>query len=365
MIEMIYDRLDFIEKLRFTSICVSWRNAVPEFTRYRLQKLIPWLLFSHDTETREIGFLNLVPENMIHLVRIPQIDLNLCRGSIQGWLFIFSNSRDGQCFLFNPFSKVQIALPPFILRPWQSVFKVILSSNPKTNEDWMVVAYIPKHELLFYKSGDKSWSIGPTKSKVAFSYGDGDIISCGGDQVYALGLSKTLWVFDMRTHEHILIGGGVSPLYDLYQSDESIDRNGDGYICYLVESNRQLFMIARFLKNVGMNSYHYTTYKFLFYKMKKNNNKELRMDYAWVRQSSLGADRALFLSRVGSKFVSTTENPEIHNNSIYFTNDLDPRTGKPCDIGIYHVEDDLIEPFIVFDDLYSLKFPSVWVTPSV
>ncbi|KAJ4975806.1 hypothetical protein NE237_000912 [Protea cynaroides] len=360
-IEMILDRLDFVEKFRFASVCVSWRDAAPDFAKRRPQRIIPWLLFSHDTQTEALGFFNL-PETMIHHVRIPRINMNFCCGSTEGWLFMFVDDtcEDHHCFLLNPLTKRQIQLPPFTHEPPQSVLKVILSASPDINEDWMVVAYTESHGLLFCKSGGRSWFIGPRKSRIAFSFDDGDIIFSGG-KVYGLGMLNSVWAFDMTTQKHALMGGGVSPPYDLYHTYESTDRI-DQYISYLVESNGELFLVARCLKNT---SSHYTTFKFLLYKLKENDDENLRrMKYVWVRQSSFGAHQAMFLSRNGSKAVSTIESPGLQSNSIYFINDLHPQTGKPCDIGIYHVEDGTIEPFVPFDSC-TFKFPSVWVTPSV
>ncbi|KAJ4976217.1 hypothetical protein NE237_001323 [Protea cynaroides] len=359
-IDMILDRLDFVEKFRFASVCVTWRDAAPDFAKRRPQRIIPWLLFSQDTQTGALSFLNL-PETMIHHVRIPQINMNLCYGSTQGWLFMFAGDacENNHCFLLNPISKAQIQLPPLSLESRQSFLKVLLSSSPAINEDWMVVAHTVSHGLLFCKPGDRSWSIGPPNSKYAFSFDYGDIIFSGG-QVYVLSMLNTVWVFDIKTQNLVLMGGGASPAYDLH--NDGID-HGDPYICYLVESNGELFLVARFLKNTA---YHYTTIGFLLYKLHKNDNIELRVrGYVWVRQSSFGADRALFLSINGSKSVSTIENPGVQSNCIYFINDLHRQTGKPCDIGICHVEDGKIEPFNIPLDAYAFKFPSVWVTPSV
>ncbi|KAJ4976646.1 hypothetical protein NE237_001752 [Protea cynaroides] len=322
-IEMILDRLDFVEKFRLASVCVTWRDAAPDFAKRRPQRIIPWLLFSHDTQTEALGFFNLI-ETMIHHVRIPRINMNFCCGSTEGWLCMFVDDacEDHHCFLLNPLTKRQIQFPPFTHEPPQSVIKVILSSSPDINEDWMAVAYTVSHGLLFCKSGDRSWFTGPRKSKIAFSFDDGDIIFSGG-KIYGLGMLNSVWAFDMTTQKHALMGGGVSPPYDLYHTDESTDRI-DQYISYLVESNGELFLVARFLTNT---SNHYTTFEFLLYKLKENDNENLRMEYVWIRQSSFGADQAMFLSRNGSKSVSTIESPGLQSDSIYFINDLHPQTG--------------------------------------
>ncbi|KAJ4977446.1 hypothetical protein NE237_002552 [Protea cynaroides] len=259
-------------------------------------------------ETGALSFLDL-PETMIHHVRTPQINMNLCCGSSEGWLFMFADDahENYHCFLLNLISKV------------------ILSSSPDINEDWMVVAHTVSHGLLFY------------------------IIFSGG-LVYGLSMLNSVWVFDMKTQNHALMSGGASSAYDLYHSDEN--RHGDLHIYH---------------PNTG---YHYTTIKFLLYKLKENDNKELRMGYVWVRKSSFGVDQAMFISTMGSKSVSTIKdiiqnsNEEIIAelcNCTYFINDLHRQTSKPGDIGIYHVEEGKIEPFIPFDS-YDFKFSSVWVT---
>ncbi|XP_043687986.1 putative F-box protein At4g22170 [Telopea speciosissima] len=360
LIHMIYDRLDLKEKIRFASVCVNWGSAAPKFPIGSPQKLIPWLLFPHDSLTETVSFFNL-PENMIYHVRIPKVNMHLCRGSSEGWLFLFADVRDDQCFLLNPFTKNLIRLPPLGTKPRRSVLKMILSSNPDTSEDWKVIVQLTSSGLLFCESGDMSWSIGLPQNRSDFDYEN--IIFCDG-KVYGYGLSTpSLWVFDLKTQQQT------------FKSCRKPNHLSHNLISYLVESNGEIFLVARFLKNCDQSeeaaNYHYRTFKFELYKLMKENdgygyeNGRVRQyEYGWVRQSNLGADQALFLSKTGSKFVSTIENPRVHSNSIYFTNDLHPRTAKVCDTGVCHVEDGQIEPFLPFNSI-SVKFPSAWLVCDV
>ncbi|XP_042479334.1 F-box protein At2g05970-like [Macadamia integrifolia] len=376
IIEVIYSDLDFIDKFRMASVCISWRNVAPWFARRRPQQLIPWLLFFHDAPTEALVLLNL-PENMVHQIRIPRINMKLCCGSSEGWLFMLDDARENHCFLLNPFTKARIQLPPLSIDPPNAIRKVILSSDPRINEDWMVVVHLTIHGLVFCKSGYSSWSTGPPRNRFWYPYDDRDIIFFEG-KVYALGMLHSLWIFDMEPQKYILKGSAVAPSYDLYRNTDPVD---DGYISYLVASDGDVFLISRFLKNIrkpctaceslsteciecqaAIN--HYVTLNFLVYKLKENNDRRRRTEYVWARQSSLGVNRALFLSKRGSTSVSTIETPGLHGNCIYFTNDLHPETTKSCDIGIYNLEDDQIERLIQLDS-YPLEFPLIWITPSI
>ncbi|XP_042478808.1 putative F-box protein At4g22180 [Macadamia integrifolia] len=382
IVEMIYGGLEFLDKCQMVSVCNSWRNVAPEFARRCLQQVVPWLLISYDAQSREaFGLLNL-HDNLIHQTRIPQINMKLCLGSSQGWLFMFEDARDQPffrtCFLLNPFTKSRIQLPSFrIAEPPNAVHKVMLSSDPRISQDWTVIG-LASRGLIFYKPGFRSWSIGLPRTRNWYPCDDRDIIFLDG-KVYALGMLHSLWVFDMETQKYSLKSSGVSPNYDLNRDNDTID---DGYISYLVESNGEIFLVSRFLENIRKPctasnisltsecfecqtaSIHYVTLNFLLYKLIKNDNRRKRTKYIWARQPSLGADQVLFLSKSGSKSVSTIENPMLHGNSIYFVNDLHPGNGKPCDIGIYHFQDGQFEPLAQIES-YPLEFPLVWITPSL
>ncbi|XP_042478806.1 uncharacterized protein LOC122059839 [Macadamia integrifolia] len=375
IIEKIYGGLEFLDKFRTASVCVSWRNAAPEFARRRPQKLVPWLILSYDVQTEALGLLNF-HENMIHHIRIPHINMKLCCGSSQGWLFMFDDAQYNHCFLLNPITKARIHLPPLNIELLpHDVVKVILSSDPKISEEWIVVACVASRGLIFYKSTFMSWSFASPEDRLWYPLDDRDIVIYGR-RVYALEILHSLSIYDMDHLICILEGSAVSPFYDLHHTT-------DPYISYLVESNGEIFLIARFFKNIRnpctacdslsfgecfecqSASFHYVTLKFLLFKLKLNyDERRKRTDYVWVKQSSLGVDQALFLSKSGSISISTIESPGVHGDSVYFTNDLHPETGKLFDRGIYHIQDGQCEPLIQIDS-YPSDFPSVWITPSI
>jgi len=163
---------------------------LPNTPNHQLSQVL-WLVLPHDNVSKtRFSFLNPL-ENKMYNFDIPEVKGMLLRGSSYGWIL----AVDGypELCLINPFSRAQIQLPPIDTFPdvlrfdpnvpnkeylisgkrsylhnqkthargvayFRNVFvrKVVLSTNPTSNEFTALAIYGEFEELAFCTSGDRN-----------------------------------------------------------------------------------------------------------------------------------------------------------------------------------------------------------------
>lgn len=114
LLELILERLILSDRLRFGSVCRSWRTAQVQCL-YPPASQIPFLVFRRNSSTeKSIEFFSL-SEKRIYEVPMPDSGTPMrsirCVSSSHGWLLFRTLDGKKSGFLFNPFNRKFIQLP--------------------------------------------------------------------------------------------------------------------------------------------------------------------------------------------------------------------------------------------------------------
>nr|DAD20907.1 TPA_asm: hypothetical protein HUJ06_022370 [Nelumbo nucifera] len=167
--EIVFRLVRLSDHINFASVCTSWRSVAVE-NRSRIPRQIPLVIIPGKFNKETRAFFSLY-SGKTYGAHLPELHRNWCCGSSEGWLVIEDDYRE-EIFLLNPFSRAKIQLPslstfsdpqdsadPERLRKFQFVMKAILSSNPDTTSNYVVMAIMVCEEenLSFWRPGNKRW----------------------------------------------------------------------------------------------------------------------------------------------------------------------------------------------------------------
>ncbi|KAJ4976765.1 hypothetical protein NE237_001871 [Protea cynaroides] len=331
--EMIVDRLGFLDILRFGAVCKNWRSVFSEARRRRFH---PMVLFEYNLQKGTFGFYSFEDKKVYWKNLEDRYPARHCVGSCDSWL-VLSSPYLQNYFLLNPFTGARVECP-YVNRPDVDVFtKVILLDSPidlttkRTNCYCTVVALnLFSTELNICRLGDARWTV----LKMGHEHFLGSLVYFKS-QIYTLSIHGELWIISLSgpklraTVEKVLVQINLTIGLEFQKE------------CYLVEAEDYLLMVIR---------------------IKRKSLKK-----QWIREYNLPDDQALFLGRLSSKIVSTTEYGGLQGNSIYFTDDKllhKARVSEYPETGIYNIRSGIITPYRSFD-LYPFDLPHIWITPSL
>ncbi|KAF8412286.1 hypothetical protein HHK36_000247 [Tetracentron sinense] len=329
---LIYE--DFVA---FGGVCESWRSVAVK-QNFTPSPQLPWLMLPEQKNCDTRTFFSL-SKGMVHERRLPEVRGKRCWGS-QGWLITFS--IDLNISLLNPFTRLQIQLPPhrtfkyhfdiyedveeYNYTPAEIqelyIYKAIVSSSPSSTTDYVVmVIHGPKIQLAFARPGDEAWTTieetRPTRYYDVIYY---------KEKFYAVNSHGVVVVCDVQ-------GPNPTELRIIAKMPDFDTK------IYLVESAGALLVVSRYVDiNIVNGVFIYQTTKFRVFKpdLSKSNGE-------WLQLKNLG-DRALFLGQSTSMSIVASDFPKCKANCIYFTDDneepyLCNPEGGGKDMGIFDLED--------------------------
>ncbi|KAK9273460.1 hypothetical protein L1049_018270 [Liquidambar formosana] len=192
LLKLIARQLHSIEDyVRFGAVCRSWHWIFLQKDCSSYPKL-PWMVLRREENSDICGFYSPFSDK-VYNIHLPEIRGRRCWGSGHGWLVTIGSSRDVN--ILNPFSRVQIPLPPLDSCPNLNnlictpkvfrdvfVYKAILSSDPSSSDCVVVAIYSDCEKLAFTKPGNESWtplecSLGPFDDIIYFN-GNFFVVNC-------------------------------------------------------------------------------------------------------------------------------------------------------------------------------------------
>ncbi|KAL5698957.1 hypothetical protein ACHQM5_029926 [Ranunculus cassubicifolius] len=186
-------------------------------------------------------------DNKVHLLDLPDSKNSEYWGSPYGWLVIRSCYE--QMRLFNPLSKVSVALPPLssleIYHPELDMRKVVLaiSSTPTSLttrlEDKFIVLiiFVGNYDIYFARPGDRAWSAVERNPRAArmFEILNFDILY-SNSQFYITTRSGEINCFDVSS---------TNPVQTDFSDFISLRKNSD---FYLVDISGEVHVVERVFK---------------------------------------------------------------------------------------------------------------------
>ncbi|KAE8021878.1 hypothetical protein FH972_007728 [Carpinus fangiana] len=265
--------INYVDYVRLQSTCKSLKSMLPKMPNHQLSQ-VPWLMLPHDNgrENTRFSFLNPL-ENKMYNLDIPE-DLAFFR----------------ECF----------------------IQKVVLLSNPTSNEFTAMAIYGELREFAFCRSGDKKWS------KLMVPQFADNVLSYEG-KFYVLSCTKEVWIGDATSLPKMT---RIAP--------PCFDPND----CWLV-------------------------------RMSSDQSR-----FKWIKVTSIGDD-AFFIGKNNSLFISSQNLPnDWRKNCIYFSNayiegHIDGIVGGYNNV-MYNLKTRRIEsiPGYVASDSLLVSPAPIWVTPN-
>ncbi|XP_043700345.1 putative F-box protein At5g55150 [Telopea speciosissima] len=388
--ELILDRLTSLsDHLRLASVCSSWRSSVVTIitsNRCPRLRLLPFLMLppadkEKDNTTKIRPFFNLSSRKKINELHIPEIHDKWCCGSSQGWLLTVDGFTK-EIQLFNPVSEGHIHLPSlseFSFPPREHppepptntsmhyIHKAVLSSNPCTTPDYVVVVIVTNQKwLAYYKPGADKWTTIVSEKCCHF---EDAIFYKQGLLLYAVSNHGPVVTYDFSSE---------TPIEREITFRPPAGRGCDMY--YLVESLGELLLVLRHFrwlddhepdghyddddyKDIVVHPpFKFKTIKFWVRKLDESKRE-------WIPIQSIGDDRILFLGNSSSISLSAQEFPECPcmGNSIYFNDDYDYGPFEPPsegyhDTGVFNFETRRVESFLGSFPPH-LTTCTFWLTP--
>ncbi|GLT70668.1 hypothetical protein SLA2020_427300 [Shorea laevis] len=370
----------YVDYVRVGAVCSSWNSALPKRPTHQFNQ-IPWLMLPFDDETQTLrSFYSIIDDKVYHL-ELSETSGKWFRGSCYGWLVTVEMSP--ALHLFNPLTKIQIALPPLHSFPdiehycpdrngreyairnfrfemtefydqahMQEVYieKLVLSSPP--HDDYLAIAIFGEYRrLAFCSRNDKKWTAAETGGQICFR----DIIFYN-DKIYALTSSGKLLISDTSSLPKFTFIPVKLPNFET----ESM--------LYLVGSSNGLMMVERYYmggdEELDPEVIPYKTSGFKIYLLESNLGEKMPR---WVEIKHLG-DKVMFLGYNASVLIPSIDFPKLKGNCIYYTDDqmelwLDNYGG--FDIGLFDLEEGVIKEFgeLNLSSRYVWP-PPVWVMPN-
>ncbi|GLT39333.1 hypothetical protein SLA2020_135310 [Shorea laevis] len=375
LINAICKRLEsYVDHVRLRGVCASWNFAIPKRPTHLLNQ-IPWLMLPFDDETQTHRSFYSISDHKVYHWDLSETrgKGKWIRGSSHGWLVIVESPA---LYLFNPLTKVQIALPPIYTFPdigWYSSYdtgreyaiidcftgetfywsqaelqetyvkKLVISSSP--HDDYLAAAIHGEfRQLAFCSCNDKKW----TAAKFDSQYILQDVIFYE-DKIYVVDGHGYVLVSDMSSLPNFKLLTWERPSYLMLM----------GGRFYLVGSSKGLMLVERYENETetpvepslsGMAAYK--TDGFNVFLLESNE---------WSKIANLG-DNLIFLGYNASVLISSLHSPRLERNCIYYTDDNmlsweDDYGG--FDSGVFDLEEERIKEF---EELH-LDSQLVWPPP--
>ncbi|KAJ3683156.1 hypothetical protein LUZ60_013383 [Juncus effusus] len=399
LLEKIELPQDFV---RFSLVCKPWLSVAREHISRLPYKLpmsnflpienpLPMLLKPSIEDPNTFSLYCVTNNKIFDGLYAPEINNKWIVGSIGGWL-VTVDIKGTEINLTNPLTRKQISLPPIDTIPnpindihgandkFYFVNKVYLFSNPVEDpENCIVVAFVLSMQSIAYcRIGDKKW----TKMEKILPLAACDIIK-HNNILYALDCSANLFAIDLK-------GNIKVTLVAQYNRFANPGREG-----YLMDLSGKLLLLQRYM---GDEQNSLMTCKFEIFELKevssysdyyvieaddrehdadeyatedwvRHNVDEIR--YQWSEVKSIG-DQTVFVGYNQTMWFDSRRYPGCKANCIYFADDMigwdvsrvylewgDEQGGR--DVGIYHIDDDRIEPFSGFSSCPLAQ--TVWLSP--
>ncbi|KAL3507447.1 hypothetical protein ACH5RR_032829 [Cinchona calisaya] len=384
LLELIVDKLSYVDILRFKAVCTSWLAATERFSPGPLLILPSNQETDHREEHVRLGAFS-VKDKTIHdlnLVVEKHEDLLLAYegfrvlGSSHGWLVAENSSG---LYLLNIFSRTCKILPgkatipaPQSFGPKFSLFhsptiirKAILTSNPSLDDDYkVIIIYGLCENLAFCGFGDDEWK--------GFSDCEGyyDIVWYNM-LLYTLrgGVNIEVWDFSDSCFptKKMCIQCSYSP-------NVCFQRDVYSTQWYLVPSLGEILFIVRYIGEFVNNKGEllcegdltdeicpYKTFKFQVYKVDMIERK--------LEQVKSLKDRVMFVGGNHGISVSAKDYQELEANSIYFTDDYLDRLHEDYsygghDFGLFRLKDENIGSIFELDISGRFEVAPFWVFPN-
>ncbi|CAI9096140.1 OLC1v1032221C1 [Oldenlandia corymbosa var. corymbosa] len=380
----IATRLPDVEDfMAFRGVCAWWRTAVTKDKFGPSWPRVPLLMLVEKEEegSMEREFYSLSKSKVCMRSSLPLAKGKRCFEVRFGWLMSLADYDE--VTLWNPLSGLQFGLPDFQgfpdyrdCDPLIFITKAVLSENPSKVSDFTLVAICRSVFLVFWRPGNRNWTLIKTKRDSAFL----DVNYFKG-KFHAINTCGNIWVWDGNTplaHIVLSINFYLLPRYSKLYLVESSSK-------YSSETGEAELLLILRLENmyedgddssdeeadqVYKTKYFYTRH-FKVYQLDTARND-------WAEIPHLGGD-ALFVGYNATIAVPGSE-PKTRNgikpNCIYFSDDrwltFQEMGGGGRDMGIYNMEDGNVERLDGLDvgidvqDKSVLSFisPPLWIPPN-
>ncbi|KAM7481928.1 hypothetical protein LguiB_006511 [Lonicera macranthoides] len=351
LLGIIANRLSAIEDfVSFSSVCSSWRSAVPKQEWIPCDPRLPWLLLTDykDEERKLIGLYNM-ERKKLYRVEVPLLNYT------NGWIF---KTEGDLSRLIDPLTGFQIPLPR-IDNP-KLVAKVLVSQRPsesdnitnnKNNNDvFVVLYYFESVELVFARPGSKQWITlqDDFEDRDIYFYNGryifiGDVVRYKG-RVFAVRSNGTLVLCEIDCPSPKAIDIALPPplKYRIHVNS-----------CYLVESKGDLLAVMQYPEILDTG---FEVFKF--------NERGAGGQY-WTKMKDLGGC-TLFLSHSCSVSISPSDQVDCRANCIYYTAcTFCCRFTGNCYLNVFDMKDNTTDHYSITSLSHISDFRgSVWVMPS-
>ncbi|KAL6135667.1 hypothetical protein ACLB2K_067894 [Fragaria x ananassa] len=364
IMQLILQRLPLSDYLNCRKVSRSWRAAIDSklwlpAAHHQLPRLVTssrlggGVLASYIKKDDD-DCLRIVSHQKIWRIKTdPPADCYCyCAGSVEGWLIITTiRSYVERWFFWNPVSGARVKLPTHHSSLRFREVKVVASSVPTTTKCYVSCLHFRQEgRLAFCTPTDKSWTL--IKVEKTLQFREIEILD---GKLYALGREalEFVIVFDIHLDTHAYTS---QRLVNLHPNVKSIVDDGNFYrTCYLAKccESKDLFMVI--LWHDGHDGPYRPNYQRSLQVLKLENNNK------WVEIDDLG-DRALFMARLNSKFI-TCHNNTLERNCIYFV--LPKRYDIGYNFGVFSLTDRSFKNTLQhYDRLLWAIQPSTWFTPN-
>ncbi|XP_043694536.1 putative F-box protein At1g65770 [Telopea speciosissima] len=354
----------YADYIRVRAVCVSWQSALPKTPKH-LPNQFPLLMLPYNPETDTHCKFYSLSENKSYHLDIPfEIHSKFLCGSCHGWLVTVDNTSS--LALFNPFTNAHIDLPSLSEYGSQgllSLHKVVLSSNPSSSDFMAIAIFRYCSSLLFYKCGDKRWTIvEEPAAEIKFLFRD---VIFYKNQIVAVRTDGEVVIMDIIGNHR-----NSTPEIKIKQILRPPDSITLDHNLYLVESEDEFLIVTQLvgLWRLDDNSAnHYITTGFAVYKLNWSKNSTGVINAEWSEVKSLG-DWIFFLGLGPSSYFSTNDFPGCRGNCSYFSDDLwntHLESAGGGNIALFDMENKRIKSLPC--NPQGLNWPSppaIWVTPS-
>ncbi|KAK9670063.1 hypothetical protein RND81_13G174400 [Saponaria officinalis] len=265
----------FEDFIRFSAVCRSWNQASSLIKhQWSAKSPLPWLLLpenTHDNPNCVRKCFN-ISNNKCYQLNLPQTFGKRCWGSACGWVGMVD--RDHNVELFNPITKAQITFPSlkatykcakrklgrinqvkvedvelkgdytnWFMRTFLNKLIVIKVSQGDHYEFVIMLLYNENKRLAFARHGDQTWTSIIVKKK-------GKIVDAvvRADQLFALYGDGSLVYWNVSKFCGCDI---VVPIDYCPPADFDIDIEEFLTSMYLVQFDRDLFIVLRFKEEIG------------------------------------------------------------------------------------------------------------------
>ncbi|KAG8372134.1 hypothetical protein BUALT_Bualt12G0034800 [Buddleja alternifolia] len=335
----------------FSAVCHSWRSVYLA-KQWHPSHQVPLLMLSGIVNSSFKRFFSLYTNKVYNSELLETCDRR-CLGTSSGWLLTVGS--DLKIHLFNPFTHVHRGLPPTssldvyfgaTLDWYHIIDKAVVIKKPNKEELLVFVIYGYLKQLAFCRPGYSSWK------SVSASYSGFTDVKCLKDQIFALHDMGTLVAIDINDLGPPKVKSIALPL-NRWTWEES----------FLVESSGSLWMIYKC--QLGASVGKRPIKSIIFFAWTFDFNEE-----RWVELPDLG-NHAIFLD--DSNCCMSVFEPERLNcksNSIYFVSTKLGKLGYGdrrvyCDVGVYDMTSQIVEPFCCVLDIAQCCSCPVWVMPSL